>query len=104
MIPHIDLNTLNAALVKHIRPKLTGVENFTIHDFRRTARTHFAALGVDLRSGIWYSVVATEGASMPSSVDGGAGTDLIELQGALEDCKFINNTDGSYSSRRGVVW
>lgn len=47
MIPHIDLNTLNAALAKHIRPKLTGVENFTIHDFRRTARTHLAALGVD---------------------------------------------------------
>ena len=47
MIPHIDLNTLNAALAKHIRPKLIGVENFTIHDFRRTARTHLAALGVD---------------------------------------------------------
>lgn len=47
MIPHIDLNTLNAALAKHIRPKLKDVENFTIHDFRRTARTHLAALGVD---------------------------------------------------------
>ena len=47
MIPHIDLNTLNAALAKHIRPKLKEVENFTIHDFRRTARTHLAALGVD---------------------------------------------------------
>ncbi len=47
MIPHIDLNTLNAALAKHIRPRLKGIENFTIHDFRRTARTHLAALGVD---------------------------------------------------------
>lgn len=47
MIPHIDLNTLNAALAKHIRPKLKDVPNFTIHDFRRTARTHLAALGVD---------------------------------------------------------
>ena len=47
MVPHIDLNTLNAALAKHIRPKMKGVENFTIHDFRRTARTHLAALGVD---------------------------------------------------------
>lgn len=47
MVPHIDLNTLNAALSKHIRPKLNGVPNFTIHDFRRTARTHLAALGVD---------------------------------------------------------
>ena len=47
MIPHIDLNTLNAALAKHIRPKLKDVENFTIHDFRRTARTHLAALGVE---------------------------------------------------------
>ena len=49
MIPHIDLNTLNAALSKHIKPSLVldGVPNFTIHDFRRTARTHLAALGVD---------------------------------------------------------
>ena len=47
MIPHIDLNTLNAAISKHIRPKLKDVPNFTIHDFRRTARTHLAALGVD---------------------------------------------------------
>lgn len=47
MVPHIDLNTLNAALAKHIKPKMVGVENFTIHDFRRTARTHLAALGVD---------------------------------------------------------
>ena len=49
MIPHIDLNTLNAALSKHIKPTLAanGVENFTIHDFRRTARTHLAALGVE---------------------------------------------------------
>ena len=47
MIPHIDLNTLNAAISKHIRPLLTDIPNFTIHDFRRTARTHLAALGVD---------------------------------------------------------
>ncbi len=49
MVPHIDLNTLNAALSKHIKPILTAadVPNFTIHDFRRTARTHLAALGVD---------------------------------------------------------
>lgn len=47
MIPHIDLNTLNAALSKHIKPKLADIPNFTIHDFRRTARTHLAALGVD---------------------------------------------------------
>jgi integrase len=47
MIPHIDLNTLNAALSKHIKPLLADIPNFTIHDFRRTARTHLAALGVD---------------------------------------------------------
>ena len=46
MIPHIDLNTLNAAIGKHVRPFLIDVPNFTIHDFRRTARTHLAALGV----------------------------------------------------------
>lgn len=45
MVPHIDLNTVGAALAKHIKPKL-DVENFTLHDFRRTARTHLAALGV----------------------------------------------------------
>ncbi|MEO8411500.1 MAG: integrase arm-type DNA-binding domain-containing protein, partial [Propionivibrio sp.] len=47
MVPHIDLNTLNAALSKHIKPLLGDMPNFTIHDFRRTARTHLAALGVD---------------------------------------------------------
>lgn len=47
MVPHIDLNTLNAALSKHIKPQLKDTPNFTIHDFRRTARTHLAALGVD---------------------------------------------------------
>lgn len=45
MVPHIDLNTLNAALSKHIKPLMADVPNFTIHDFRRTARTHIAKLG-----------------------------------------------------------
>ncbi|EJG4187814.1 site-specific integrase, partial [Salmonella enterica] len=27
--------------------EMTDVPNFTIHDFRRTARTHLAALGID---------------------------------------------------------
>lgn len=48
MVPHIDLNTVGAALAKHIRPKMRaqGFKDFTVHDFRRTARTHLAALGV----------------------------------------------------------
>jgi integrase len=46
MLPHIHEGTLNVALSK-ARPLMKGVENFTIHDFRRTARTHLAALGVD---------------------------------------------------------
>ncbi|MHB8455364.1 MAG: tyrosine-type recombinase/integrase, partial [Acidiferrobacterales bacterium] len=42
MIPHIAESTLGVALakVKH------GLQPFTIHDLRRTARTHLAALGV----------------------------------------------------------
>jgi integrase len=47
MVPHIDLNTLNAALAKHIKPMMADIPNFTLHDFRRTARTHLAAMGVD---------------------------------------------------------
>jgi integrase len=46
MLPHIHENTLNVALSK-VKPLLPGMENFTIHDFRRTARTHLAALGVE---------------------------------------------------------
>lgn len=46
MIPHIDLNTVGAALAKNIRPLMAESPNFTVHDFRRTARTHLAALGV----------------------------------------------------------
>lgn len=45
MLPHIHENTLNVAMSK-VRPLLGGIENFTIHDFRRTARTHLSGLGV----------------------------------------------------------
>lgn len=42
MLPHVCESTLGVAMgkVKH------GLPHFTIHDFRRTARTHLAALGV----------------------------------------------------------
>lgn len=46
MLPHIHENTLNVALAK-LKPLMAGIEPFCIHDFRRTARTHLAALGVD---------------------------------------------------------
>lgn len=46
MIPHIVDSTLPVALAK-LKPHLTDIDNFTIHDFRRTARTHLASLGVD---------------------------------------------------------
>lgn len=45
MLPHIHENTLNVAMSK-VKPLLGDMENFCIHDFRRTARTHLAALGV----------------------------------------------------------
>jgi integrase len=47
MVPHIDVDTLGAALTKRIKPLLQDMPSFTVHDFRRTARTHLAALGVD---------------------------------------------------------
>lgn len=46
MIPHIQESTLPVALAK-VRREMPDVPNFTVHDFRRTARTHLAALGVD---------------------------------------------------------
>lgn len=45
-LPYIHENTLNVALSK-VKANMPGMEPFTIHDFRRTARTHLAALGVD---------------------------------------------------------
>ena len=41
-VPHMGIDTLNVAMqrVSH------GLEHFTLHDLRRTARTHLAALGV----------------------------------------------------------
>ncbi len=41
-VPHVGIDTLNVVLkrVKH------GLANFTLHDLRRTARTHLAALGI----------------------------------------------------------
>lgn len=44
MLPHIHENTLNVALSK-VRQLMPKVELFTIHDFRRTARTHLGKLG-----------------------------------------------------------
>ena len=44
-LPYIHESTLNVALSK-VKAIMTVVEPFTIHDFRRTARTHLAALGV----------------------------------------------------------
>lgn len=41
---HISPDTLNVALK---RLSLDDMEHFTVHDMRRTARTHMAALGVD---------------------------------------------------------
>lgn len=46
MLPHIHENTLNVALSK-VRRLMPDVERFHIHDLRRTARTHLAALGVE---------------------------------------------------------
>ena len=45
-LPYIHENTLNVALSK-VKANMPEVAPFTIHDFRRTARTHLAALGVD---------------------------------------------------------
>ncbi|MDD5272594.1 MAG: site-specific integrase, partial [Methylovulum sp.] len=45
MLTHIHENTLNVALAKD-KPNMPTVEAFCIHDFRRTARTHLAALGI----------------------------------------------------------
>ncbi|MDJ0090219.1 tyrosine-type recombinase/integrase [Pantoea allii] len=46
MIPHIAESTLPVALAK-LKPHMGNIENFTIHDFRRTARTYLASLGID---------------------------------------------------------
>lgn len=46
MIPHIQESTLPVALAK-VRREMPDVANFTVHDFRRTGRTHLAELGVD---------------------------------------------------------
>lgn len=42
--PHVSPDTLNVALK---RLPLKDFEHFTVHDMRRTARTHMAAMGVD---------------------------------------------------------
>lgn len=46
MIPHIAVDTINAALANYIRPLMKDCDLFSPHDFRRTARTHLEALGV----------------------------------------------------------
>lgn len=44
--PHISESTINVALAK-VKANMPGVQPFSVHDFRRTTRTHLAALGVD---------------------------------------------------------
>jgi len=43
-LPYISESTLNVAL-KKVTPLMEGIEPFTIHDFRRTARTIISSLG-----------------------------------------------------------
>lgn len=43
---HVSSAVINTAL-PHILAVMPDVEPFSVHDFRRTARTHLAALGVD---------------------------------------------------------
>lgn len=45
MLPHISPDTVGAALNKSVQPLMKNVPAFTVHDFRRTARTHIEALG-----------------------------------------------------------
>lgn len=45
MLPHISPDTVGAALNKSVQPLMENVPAFTIHDFRRTARTGIEALG-----------------------------------------------------------
>ncbi|MCW3480576.1 tyrosine-type recombinase/integrase [Neisseriaceae bacterium JH1-16] len=46
MVPHIHEGTIGTALGK-VKHEMSGVENFTVHDLRRTARTLLAELGID---------------------------------------------------------
>jgi len=43
---HVSSSVLNTAF-PHILAAMPDVESFNVHDFRRTARTHLATLGVD---------------------------------------------------------
>ena len=46
MIPYISESTLGVAIGK-LKPHMPDVPHFVVHDFRRTARTHLADLGID---------------------------------------------------------
>jgi len=46
MLPHIHEGTIGTALGK-VKPHMPDMPPFTVHDLRRTARTHLAELGID---------------------------------------------------------
>ncbi|QEL56599.1 tyrosine-type recombinase/integrase [Chromobacterium paludis] len=46
MVPHIHEGTIGTAMGK-VKPHMPDVADFTVHDLRRTARTHLAELGID---------------------------------------------------------
>jgi len=62
-LPYISESTLNVAL-KKVTPLMDSVEPFTIHDFRRTARTHIESLGFPPHIGercLNHKIKGTEG-------------------------------------------
>jgi len=61
MLPHISHDTVNSALKRFIK---TDIPHFTVHDMRRTARTHLERLGFSPRIGekaLNHKIKGTEG-------------------------------------------
>ncbi len=79
-LPYIHENTLNVALSK-VKANMPGVEPFTIHDFRRTARTHLAALGKN-------PILPNAALTIKSKASRVFITGMITLTNAKQPCKY----------------
>lgn len=95
MLPYISASTLNVALGK-LRPLLPGIEHFVIHDFRRTARTHLAAMGVEphvAESCLNHQIQGVEGIYNRHAYFNERREALTRWAGFLEACEVGDKTE-----------
>jgi integrase len=105
MLPHIHENTLNVALSK-VREHMPGVPNFTIHDFRRTARTQLSALKVDpfiAERCLNHAIKGVQGVYDKHAYFDERREALTKWAVVVDECESAKPTDAVAAKRKGAI-